>query len=444
MAEQTKNLIYGVEDKPPLLTSLFLVIQHIVLMSSMLVLPTVLISEIGGTFEQVRSVVGLTMIASGIGTILQAIRCRFLGSGFLCPTLCGTNFFLASLDATWLGGLPLMRGMTIIAGLIEVVFARLINVIKFLFPTEITGLVILMLAQRLIPLGISKFAGVSYEGEPLQLSNLMVGSVTLLVMVGVNVWSKGKMRLYSVLFGLICGCTLSYFMGLFVPIRFHNIINSPWVAVPMLDHMWQLSFQWSLLPAFIVVSITGALKSLGNLTMCEQINDDKWQHSDMKRISGGLMADALSVTISGLLGGIAANTSASNIALTRSTGATSRVIGYAAGALFIVLGFFPKIAGLLTAIPSPVIGAILIVMISFVVIAGIQTMVSAGMDTRKTLVIGIAFVIGISLDVLPSLFTTIPHYLRPLVHSSLTLSTLLAVVLNQILKIGDKRETLAQ
>jgi hypothetical protein len=39
------------------------------------------------------------------------------------------------MEAAWLGGLPLMRGMTIVAGLIEVLFARAINRIRFLFTT---------------------------------------------------------------------------------------------------------------------------------------------------------------------------------------------------------------------------------------------------------------------------------------------------------------------
>ena len=134
MTNKPADLIYGVDDKPPLTILLLLGLQHIFLMSSTLVLPIVLMTEIGGSFEQIRSVVGLTMIACGIGTVLQAVRCRFLGSGFVCPNLCGPNFFLSSLEAAWLGGLPLMRGMTIVAGLTEIVFARIFDKIKFLFP----------------------------------------------------------------------------------------------------------------------------------------------------------------------------------------------------------------------------------------------------------------------------------------------------------------------
>src|ERR1039458_874940 len=167
MARKPANLIYGVDDKPPFWVLFLLGLQHTFLMSSTLLLPVVLVSEIGGSFEQVRNVVALTMIACGIGTILQAVRLRGFGSGFLCPNLCGPNFFIASVEAAWLGGLPLMRGMTIVAGVAEAFFSRFANRLRFLFPAEITGLVVLMVAEGLVPIGVSKVLGINYEGEPI-------------------------------------------------------------------------------------------------------------------------------------------------------------------------------------------------------------------------------------------------------------------------------------
>jgi NCS2 family nucleobase:cation symporter-2 len=436
MPKKPQNLIYGVDDRPPL-TELFLLgVQHIFLMSSTLVLPIVLVSEIGGTFEQVRSVVALTMIACGIGTILQAVRWRILGSGYVCPNLCGPNFFLASMEAAWLGGLPLMRGMTIVAGLVEAVFARFVNRLKFLFPPEITGLVVLMVASGLVPLGVSKTCGINYEGEPIQAVSVLIAFITLFVMVGVNIWGRGKTRLYSVLIGLFCGYILSFITGTLTWSRFQLVFESPWLSSPFLKNALDVSFKWSLLPIFIIVSITGALKSFGNLIMCEKVNDDDWKEPDMKRISGGLMADSVCVAASGLLGGVASDTSASNVALSRASGATSRTIGYMAGALFVILGFSPKVSGCLAVMPGPVMGAILIFVTSFMIISGMQIILGSGVDTRKTFVIGIPLILGLSLDILPSMFTSVPYFLRPLFDSSLTLSTVVAVILHQLFRIG--------
>lgn len=434
MAVRPPNLVYGVDDRPPRGVLVLLGIQHIFLMSSTLVLPVVLVTEIGGSFDETRAVVALTMIACGVGTILQAVRWGAFGSGYLCPNLCGPNFFASCMSAAWLGGLPLMRGMTLAAGVVEAVFARLLRPLRFLFPPEITGLVVLMVAEGLIPLGVSKSLGINYEGEPIRAGCLLVAALTLLVMVGINVWARGRLRLYSVLIGMACGYALSFLGGLFTPTQFHNVVAAPWLALPAYEGMWKIAFSWSLLPAFAIVSVTGALKSFGNLIMCEKVNDAGWREPDISRVSSGLLADSACVAVSGLLGGMASDTSASNVALSNASGATSRRIGFAAGGLFILLAFFPKISGLLSVMPTPVMGAILIFVTTFMILSGIQIILGSGVDARKTFVIGVPLIFGLSLDILPTLYAGVAPWLRPLVASSLTLTTVLAVVLNQLLR----------
>src|SRR5262245_51197894 len=149
MAQKPAGLIYGVDDRPPWPVLGLLAVQHVFLMSSTLVLPIVLVSEIGGDFNQVRAVVALTMMACGLGTIVQALRWAGIGSGYLCPNLCGPNFFAVSMGAAWLGGLPLMRGMTIAAGLVEKVLARFVHRLQLRFTTEITGMVVRLVGGRL-------------------------------------------------------------------------------------------------------------------------------------------------------------------------------------------------------------------------------------------------------------------------------------------------------
>jgi xanthine permease XanP len=438
LADKPADLVYGVDDKPPWSVMLLMAVQHIFLMSSTLLLPVILVSEIGGSLDQVRAVVAFTMIACGIGTILQAMRWRGIGSGFLCPNLCGPNFFAASVQSAWLGGLPLMRGMTIVAGLVEVVFARVVHRLEFLFPAEITGLVVLMVAVGIVPLGVSKFLGISYAGEPIQDTNLVVAAVTLLVMVGINVWCKSKLKLYSVLIGMGIGYSLSLATGLMSPMQFHEALSLPWLALPIVSSMWTLAFQWSLVPTFIIVSITGALKSFGNLILCEKVNDDQWSRPDIKRIGNGLVADAFCVTVSGLLGGMASDTSASNVSLSSASGATSRWIGFVAGALFALLGFSPKLSGLLSIMPTPVMGAILVFVVSFMIMSSLNIILSAKPDPSRNFVIGISLIFGLSLEALPELYAHVPVWLRPLFDSSLTLSTILAVFLNQLLRLGNK------
>ena len=102
------------------------------------------------------------MLAAGIGTMLQALGRWGIGSGYLVPNLVGPSFLSVSIQAAWLGGLLLMHGMTIVSGYFEALFSRVVHRLRFLFPSEITGLVVLMVGVALIPLGPSRFLGITY------------------------------------------------------------------------------------------------------------------------------------------------------------------------------------------------------------------------------------------------------------------------------------------
>lgn len=439
MVHKPASIIYGVDDRPPPTVLFALSVQHIFLMSSTLVLPVVLISEVGGGFDEVRSVVALTMMACGIGTILQAVRWGPVGGGYLCPNLCGPNFFSALVSAAWLGGIPLMRGMTLVAGLVEALLAGVLHRVRRLFPAEVTGLVVLMVAFSIIPLGASKFLGINFVGEPINARNAMVATLTLLIMVGVNVWGSSKLKLYSVLFGMLAGYSLSMLTGLVSNYQFQEVGQAPWIALPLLDRMTDLSFEWSLLPTFVIVSICGALKTMGNLIMCQMVNDREWTAPDMKQLGRGLMADSICVAASGLLGGMASDTSASNVGLSRASGATSRYIGFCAGGLFFTLGFSPKLAAVLSIMPMPVMGSILIFVTCFMIMSGLQVIVTAKPDERRVFIVGVSLVFGLSLYTLPQLYATVSPWVRPMFDSPLTLTTILAVVLNQLLRLGERR-----
>jgi NCS2 family nucleobase:cation symporter-2 len=114
------------------------------------------------------------------------------------------------------------------------------------------------------------------------------------------------------------------------------------------------------------------------------------------------------------------------------------VIGFAAGGLFLLLGFSPKLSALLSIMPPPVAGAIVIFVVCFMLTSGLQIMLSTKVDSRKTFVIGSALCFGLSLDILPELYAHVAPWLRPLFESSLTLSTVVAVVLHQILRLGAR------
>jgi len=104
MSRRPPELIYGVEDHPPFAANLLLRLQHVFKTAiNFIVMPVMIVRSIGGTPRQAAFMISMSMLAAGIGTMLQALNRRGVGSGYLCPMLCGSSYLHASLMAASMG-----------------------------------------------------------------------------------------------------------------------------------------------------------------------------------------------------------------------------------------------------------------------------------------------------------------------------------------------------
>src|SRR5271166_6635288 len=78
--KRPSNLLYDVDETPPLLVRLGVSFQHVFLLSVGWLYVVVIVNSIGGTEAQAVSFFRIPLLASGIATILQSI-CGALGIG---------------------------------------------------------------------------------------------------------------------------------------------------------------------------------------------------------------------------------------------------------------------------------------------------------------------------------------------------------------------------
>jgi len=442
MAKRPPNLIYGVDDKPPLGTTLLLGLQHVVVISVGWVFVVVIVTSMGGTEIQAANIIRISMIASGVTTILQALTKGPVGSGYLCPFSSGPSYISASITGGKLGGLPLVFGSTIVSGIFEGLLSRILPRLRPLFPPEVTGLVVTMVGTGLIALACPRFLGSSQAASGLDGRAVTVASLTLAVMVAPTVWSKGKLRLYPVLIGLGVGYLTAYKVGVLNVSRLDAALDPPLFSFPE-TAVARWAFDLSVLPVFLIASLASTLKSVGDLTLCQKINDTDWKRTDVKSVSGGVLAGSIGTAAAGLLGGIGQSTFSSNVGLSIATGSTSRSIAVPCGIILVALAFFPKLAAIFTVMPEPVMGAILVYVACYMILAGLQVITSRMLDARKIFVVGISMIFGLSVDMVPGLYASVPAVLGPIFNSSLALATILVVLLNLFFRIGiAKRQTL--
>lgn len=435
--KKPSNLLYGLNERPPLGVTLALGLQHVFILFISLIFPAIIVNMLGSAIDpqSARSFVSLSMIAGGVITIFQAIRTRHFGSGYLCPSVCGPSYLSASILAITTGGLPLLFGMTTVAGVIEAAFSRLMNRLRFLFTAEVMGVIVALIGIVIIPVAIKNFFGISGADTTTTAPEVIVAVLTLATMIGINVWAKGKLRLYSIIIGMAVGYGLSFATGLLTSTSLSRIGQAEWFSVPYIRHMsW--AFSATMLVPFIVATICSTFKTVGDLGTCQKINDADWKRPDMYRISPGILVDGIGGILPGIIGGFGQSTSSSNVGLSVATGSTSRVIAYAAGGIIIVLAFFPRLSELFIIMPPPVMGATLIFAISFMIIAGLQIIGTRMLDVRRTFVLGLAIIFGLSADVLPQIYASVHPWIKPVFSSSLALGTVTAIVMNLIMRIG--------
>ena len=435
MPKKPANLIYGVNDTPPIWTTILLGVQHIFIITVYFIFPVIIVKSIGGSHTDATDMIKMSMIAIGVTTILQAVNKGPVGSGYLCPSGNGPAYLPAQLLAAQTGGLSLVCGMVIVGGILEGLFSRIVSRLRALFPPEVVGLVVVMVGLELVPLGIKRFFSFQDPLASFDPAHFTVALATYAAMVGFSIWSKEWLRLYPILIGMVVGYMLSYLTGILSIVHFSVILDAPFLALPRFAYPG-ISFDATLVLPFAIATLCSSLKDIGDLITCQKINDSDWKRCDMKIISKGILADSIGDVISGLIGGLGQSSSSSNVGLSLATGATSRRIAYATGFILCGLAFFPQLASVFVIMPEPVMGAVLIFVSNFMILAGVQIITMRMLDTRKIFTIGTALIFGLSIHLFPTIYQNVPSNFKYIFGSGLSLSTILVVILNLVFRIG--------
>lgn len=432
---------YDLAARPPLTVLLPSVAQHMGLMAVTLVFPLLIARAAGADAAMQGHYLALAMLAMGLATLAQASGCRLgagpvVGSGFLLPSVFTAAYLPPALAAAASGGLGAVAGLTIAAGLTQMALSRVIRRLRPYLPIEIVGLVVLMIG---IILGIVAFKLVVGMGEARRLSADGTGAalVALAVTIGVAVWGNARLRTMSVLLGLAAGTGFHIAYGL------GGGPAPPHAAAPVAWLVWPLvmpSFEAALLPGFLAGALACALRAFGDIVASQRANDREWKRPDYPNIEAGVLADGLGTLAAGIIGTVGLNTYSASVGLAVATEVLSRRVALGVGFGWIGLALLPGSSSLVLAIPQSVLGAALLFASAFIVLAGISILGQRLLDARRTVAIGLGFLLGISFDQMPAFYAeSLPPLLRPVVGSSLVLGLLVALALNAVFQIGARK-----
>jgi NCS2 family nucleobase:cation symporter-2 len=426
-----------VDEKPPPIPLIMLGLQQVAIISVSLVIPMVIAETAGAPAAVVRSVLSLSMMSLAILCVLQALSRRHVGSGYLVPGFCSANYLHPSLQAAAIGGMPLVLGMTIFAGLFECLMSQVIPKLRKFVPPEISGIAITIMGIELGQVGFQKLLAQPEGGAPHSYL-LISGFLTVGAMLGANIWGGRTLRLYAALIGLLIGCGFSIAHGAFPDQVIAQLTETPTFALPSIDYIsWD--FEWALAVPFMIGALASLLTTIAAVTTCQKINDSGWERPDMGSISRGVLADGLGTVIAASIGSSGLNSATSGVAMSSATGATSRYIAFGIAGWLLVMACSPQFATLFMVIPKPVLGAALLYIACFMLVSGIEIIASRPLDVRRTAVVGVSLILAIGQGSIADNLDSLPHYLHPITESPLALGVVTAIVLNTLARLGVRR-----
>jgi uracil permease len=416
---ENKNNFVDVTEKISLKRAIPLSFQHLFAMFGSSVLVP-LIFKIDPT---------TVLFFNGIGTLLYAFLTKkkipaYLGSSFafIAPVLLlysqGYNF-------------ETIQGGFVAAGVVFSVIAIIVGYtgigwIDKLFPPAAMGAIITIIGLQLASTA-ADMAGFPVGGSnstTLNVTWVIVSSITLVTVILCNVLLKGFLKLIPILIGVVIGYITSLFMGL---IDFSAVSNASFFLLPNIKVAhFDINAILTILPAtFVVIAEhVGHLKVTSSIVGKDLAKDPGLHRS--------LLGDGLSTIISGMLGSVPTTTYGENIGVLALTKVYSVYVICGAGIFSIILGFSGKMSALISTIPTPVIGGVSILLFGTIATSGLRTFIEGKVDfskSRNLILTSVIFIVGLSGIKLTLGSTEI---------TGMGLATLVAMVLSISFMIFDK------
>ena len=397
-AAGVRDIRYEPEEQPPPALAIGLGFQFAMLTVAGIVLTPAIVVRAAGTGEDFLSwAVFAALAISGITTVLQAVRVGRIGSGHVL--LMGTSAAFIAVCVTSLieGGPGLLATLVTVSALFQFGLSTQLSLLRRILTPTVCGTVIMLIPVTLMPIMFGMLTDVP-EGSPAAAAP-MCAIVTLVVTVGVTLRATGVWRLWAPVIGIVTGCAVAGAYGLYDT---QLVAEAGWIGLPSgawpgFDLTFGVAF-WSLLPAFVFVTLIGAIETIGDGVAIQRVSRRRPRAIDYRVVQGAVTADGVGNLLSGLAATVPNTTYSSSVSVTEITGVASRTVGIYIGAVFIVLAFLPKFMALILAIPGPVVGAYTIVLMATLFVLGMRVIVEDGVDYRKGVVAGVGFWIGLGLQ----------------------------------------------
>lgn len=438
---EAANIRYAVDEDPPTPLAAGLGFQVVILIITGIILTPAIVMR---GAEQPDSItewaVFAGLVVCGITTMLQARPIGRFGAGYTLFMGTSGAFIAISIDAVKAGGVPLLATLVMAAALVQFVFSHFLGQLRKIITPTIGGTIILLIAVTVFPIAFN-LLNTKPGGEDVAASaGPAIAIITFLVIMAISLFAKGQARLWGPLFGVIVGCLVAVYYG---AMDFSPVAEAAWIGLPAtgwpgIDTSFSADF-WMLLLPFSLVTIVGAIETYGDGVAIQRLSHRENRAINFRSVQGAVNADGIGNLFSGMLGTLPNTTYSTSLSVVDLTGVASRKVGLFGGAFLLLIAFCPKVAALLLAVPAPIAGAYVAVLLILLFLHGLKLIAEDGFTFENGMIVCTSFWLAVGFQNQMIFHDFLPHWARGLLDNGMTAGGLLAILMMILLKIKEGR-----
>lgn len=423
------NNLYQLDGRVPMMQAVPFGLQHVLAMFVSNVTPIIIIANVLNIDPKTSAaLIQNCMFIAGIGTLIQLYPLWRVGSRL--PIVMGISFSFLS-AALYIGasqGMGVLMGAVIIGGIVEGLLGLLAKYWIRIISPIVAATVVTAIGFSLLPVGAYSFAGGQGAADFGSLQNWLVGSLTLLVCLGFQVFAKGFLQSLSILIGLIAGFLFAVCLGM---VDFSGLQQASVISMPKLLP-FKPEFDFGATLSLIVIFLVSATETIGDTSaLCSSALH---REPSKRELGSAISCDGFVSSVAGLFGCIPITSYSENVGLAAMSGVVNRFT-IAVGACIMILGaIFPIVGIVLTTIPQAVLGGCSLIMFGSILYAGFGMMAKCGFDARNMVIVATSLSIGLSFTQASDMFVIFPQIVRTIfAENCVAVVFLLAILLNLVL-----------
>lgn len=424
-----KANIYKLDGRVPLQQAIPFGLQHVLAMFVANITPIIILANVVGIESSLSAaLVQNCMVIAGIGTLVQLYPVWRVGSRL--PIVMGISFTFLSLAITIAStrGYGTLMGAVIVGGLLEGCLGLCSRLWTRFVSPMVAATVVTAIGFSLLPIGANSFGGGQGAADFGQAHHWIIGTVTLLTCLLIQVFARGMLRSLSVLAGLVVGYLLSLCMGM---VDFSGLQHAGVVSLPTLLP-FKPEFHLDAILAVFCVYMVSATETIGDTSaLCSSALGRDVRE---RELGASVSCDGFVSSVAGLFGCTPITSFSQNVGLATISKVVNRFAIATGAAIMILGGLFPVVGVLLTNIPQAVLGGCTLMMFGGILFAGFGMLAKCGFSQRNMIVVSMSLSLGLGFTQVPTLFAIFPQMVQTIfADNCVAVVFVLAVVMDNLL-----------